>query len=157
MKNAERAARCRKNGTYSKKVEKKFNREVDDSKIFALQRTYRRHKKEEDFHNTICRIKYWKSNKYERFFLVLNDWAGAKEKPYSSLPKPCHGNAFKENAKKTSLVPTDKKTATLLKKKLGEGRRPTVVYEMGIETSGGLLKSTSQSHQPRNLKQVCKS
>ena len=63
----------------------------------------------------------------------------------------------KKMQKKMSLVQTDKKTTTLLKKKLGEGRRPTVVYEMGIETSGGLLKSTSQSHQPRNLKQVCKS
>ena len=42
-------------------------------------------------------------------------------------------------------------------KKLGEGHRPTVVYEMGIETSGGPLKSTSQSYQPRNPKQVCKS
>ena len=42
-------------------------------------------------------------------------------------------------------------------KKLGEGHRPTVEYEIGIETSGGTLKSTSQSHQPRNPKQVCKS
>ena len=65
----------------------------------------------------------------------------------------------KKMQKKMSLVQTDKKTTTLLKKKLGEGRRPTVVYEMGIETetSCGLLKSTSQSHQPRNLEQVCKS
>ena len=63
----------------------------------------------------------------------------------------------KKMQKKMSLVQTDKKTTTLLKKKLGEGRRPTVVYEMGIETSCGLLKSTSQSHQPRNLKQVWKS
>ena len=83
---------------------KYIDREVDDSKIFVLQRTYRRHKKEEDFHNTICRIKHWKSNKYERFFLVLNDWAGGKEKPYSSLPKPCHGNASTENAKKKNAV-----------------------------------------------------
>ena len=59
--------------------------------------------------------------------------------------------------KKTPFVRTDKKTTVLLKKKLGEGHRPTVVYEMGIETSGGPLKSTSQSHQPRNPKQVCKS
>ena len=83
---------------------KYIDREVDDSKIFVLQRTYRRHKKEEDFHNTICRTKHWKSNKYERFFLVLNDWAGGKEKTYSSLPKPCHGNASKENAKKKNAV-----------------------------------------------------
>ena len=53
----------------------------------------------EYFHNTIYRIKHWKSNEYERFFLVLNDWAGGKEKWYSSLPKLCHGNASKENAK----------------------------------------------------------
>ena len=98
---------------------KKINREVDDSKIFALQRTYRRHKKEEDFHNTICRIKYWKSNKYERFFLVLNDWAGAKEKPYSSLPKPCHGNAFKENAKKIVACSNGQKNNNSPEKKLG--------------------------------------
>ena len=84
----------------TKKWKKYIDREVDDSKIFVLQRTYRRHKKEGDFHNTICRIKHWKSNKYERFFLVLNDWSGGKEKPYSSLPKPCHGNASTENAKK---------------------------------------------------------
>ena len=106
--------------------------------ISVLQRAYRRHKKEKDFRNTICRIKHWKSNKYERFFLLLNDWAGGKEKPYSSVPKPCHGNAFTENAKKkTPFVPTDKKTTDLLKKKLGEGHRP------------------SQSHKPRNPKQVC--
>lgn len=45
-----------------------IDREVDDCKIFVLQITYRRHKEEEDFHNTICHIKYRKSNKYERFF-----------------------------------------------------------------------------------------
>ena len=98
---------------------KYIDRELDDSKIFALQRTYRRHKKEEDFHNTICRIKYWKSNKYERFFLVLNDWAGAKEKPYSSLPKPCHGNAFKENAKKNVACSNGQKNNNSLEKKVG--------------------------------------
>ena len=141
----------------TKKCKKYIDREVDDSKIFVLQRTYRRHKKEEDFHNTICRIKHWKSNKYERFFLVLNDWAGGKEKPYSSLSKPCHGNASTENAKKLPFARTDKKTSALLKKKLAEGHRSTFVYEMGIETSGGSLKSTSQSPQPGNPKQVCKS
>ena len=88
---------------------------------------------------------------------MLNDWAGGKEKSYSSLLKPCHGNASTENAKKTPFVRTDKKITDLLKKKLGESHRPTVAYEMGIETSGGSLKSTSQYHQPRNPKQVCKS
>ena len=127
---------------------KYIDRELDDSKIFVLQRTYRRHKKEEDFHSTIRRIKHWKSNKYERFFLVLNYGAGGKEKPYSSLPKPCHGNASTEHVKKPPFVRTDKKTTALLKKMLGEGHRPTVVYEMGIEMSGGPLKSTSQSHRP---------
>ena len=64
---------CKKSGAEkmvhkAKKWKKYIDREVDDSKIFLLQRTYRRHKEEEDFHNTICRIKNWKSNKYERFF-----------------------------------------------------------------------------------------
>ena len=86
---------------------------------------------------------------------MLNDWVGSKEKPYSSLPKPCHGNASTENAKKKNAVRSNgQKTKDLLKKKLGEGHRPTVMYEMRIETSGGPFKSTSQSHQPRNPKQV---
>ena len=135
-----------------------IEREVDESKIFVLQRIYKRHKKEEYFHNTIYLFKHWKSNKYEQFFLVLNNWAGGKEKRYSSLPKPCHRNASERKCnKKTPFVRTDKKTTTLMKKKLGEGHGPTNVYEMGIQTSGVPLKSTSQSHQPRNPKQVFKS
>ena len=63
----------------------------------------------------------------------------------------------KMQKKKTPFVRTDKKTKVLLKKKLGEGHRPTVVYEMGIETFDGPLKSTSQSQKSRNPKQVCKS
>ena len=100
----------------AKKWKKCIDREVDDSKIFVLQRTYRRHKKEEDFHNTIYRIKHWKSNKYERFFLVSNDWAGGKEKPYSSLSKPCHGNASTENAKKRRLFERTKNNSSPEKK-----------------------------------------
>ena len=45
--------------------------------------------------------------------------------------------------KKTPFVRTDKKTIVLLKKKLGKGHRPTIGYEMGIETSGRPFKSTS--------------
>ena len=98
---------------------KYIDRELDDSKIFVLQRTCRRHKKEEDFHNTIRPIKHWKSNKYERFFLVLNYGAGGKEKPYSSLPKPCHGNASTEHVKKPPFVRTDKKNNSSPEKKVG--------------------------------------
>ena len=54
-------------------VDKKYiDREVDDGKIYVLQRTYRRHKVEEGFHKTICRIKHRKSGKYERFFSCAN-------------------------------------------------------------------------------------
>ena len=44
-----------------------------------------------------------------------------------------------------------------MKKKLCEGHKQKNVYEIGIQASGGPLKSKSQSHQPRNPKQVCKS
>ena len=44
-----------------------------------------------------------------------------------------------------------------MKERLCEGHKQKNVYEIGIQASGGPLKSTSQSHQPQNPKQVCKS
>lgn len=46
--------------------------------------------------------------KYERFFLILNDWAGRKEKSYSSLPKSRHGHASIENAKEAPFLQINK-------------------------------------------------
>ena len=71
---------------------------------------------------------------------------------FQNLAMEMHPQKMQKNA----VCSNGQKTTALLKKKLGEGHRPTVEYEMGIETSGGPLKSTSQSHQPRNPKQVCK-
>ena len=59
----------------------------------------------------------------------------------------------KKMQKKMSLVQTDKKTTTLLKKKLGEGRRPTMkCMKWGLKRLVGFLKvhHSLTNHEIRN-------
>ena len=74
---------------------------------------------------------------------------------FQNLAMGMHPQKMQKKKKRRLFEGTKNNSSS--EKKLCEGQRPTVVYEMGIERSGGPLKSTSQSHQPWNLKQVCKS
>ena len=133
---------------------KYFDREVESRKIFMLSRIYRRHRQETKFRNTVCRIKEINSEKFKRYMLVINEWDEGIEEPYQTLPKRCHGNAKTVTAKATPFLRTTKKTMDSLKDELEKGHRPTTVYDMGIQMSGGPFKCSSQSTQPRNPKQV---
>lgn len=130
---------------------KYVDEEVNPSKVFILTRTYKRHVVEKDFCNTICRIKNAASGKYQKYCLVINEWTGPQK---STLTMKCHGNAKTDNAKATPFMRTERNVLKEMNAGIKNGGRIQEVYHSAIESSGGPLKCTSQSKQPRNPKQV---
>ena len=62
-----------------------------------------------------------------------------------------HGNASKRTRR---YIRTSGETMEKLRDNLSSRTSITEVYDLTLEKSGGLLKSTSQSQQPRDKKQV---
>ncbi|XP_065068994.1 uncharacterized protein LOC135694219 isoform X2 [Rhopilema esculentum] len=72
----------------------------------------------------------------------------------NSLTMKCHGNAKTDNAKATPYMRTEKSVLKEMKVGIENGGQVQSVYHNAIESSGGPLKCTSQSKQPKNPKQV---
>ena len=127
--------------------------EVPEKEVFILHRLYRQHKTEENFTNTVCRIKNVETKQFQRYCLVTYDWS-KYPKEAEDFVKKCHGNAKKITAKSTPFIRTAKDTIQNMRSELQKGVRPQVAYGRCIESSGGPMRSSSMSKQPRNPKQV---
>ena len=129
-------------------------KELDRStqrKLLTERRTYRRHSFHCGYSNIICRIEDLDGIS-QRYCLVINQWANEEEDTNFSLP--CHGNAKTQNAKNTPFLRTEKNVSQSMKEDIKNGAKPQNVYQHAVCLSGGPFKSTTQSQQPRNQKQV---
>ena len=136
----------------NRRTGQKYTKEiVDRTAVFVLYRTYRRHSFHCGYSNIICRVKDLDGIS-QRYCLVINQWANEEEDTNFSLP--CHGNAKTQNAKNTPFLRTEKNVLQSMKEDIKNGAKPQNVYQHAVCLSGGPFKSTTQSQQPRNQKQV---
>lgn len=128
-----------------------LQKNVDQSRIFNLQRIYRRHSFHKAFINIVCKITDVNGN-LAKYFLVINHWESVN--PESNFVVPCHGNAKQECAKATPFLRTEKAVLLDLKEKIENGKAPKNAYHDAVHSTGNPLVCSSQSKAPRNKKQV---
>jgi len=139
---------------YKKRTGRKYVEEYVDSKnIYVLFRCYRRHNFHNNFLNLICRIKTLDGH-WQKYSLVINHWDDKENRKEESFKLPCHGNSKSELATSKPFLRTEKQVTEKIKACLADGKKPHEVYTTLIKSSGGPYNISSQSEEPRNLKQV---
>lgn len=131
---------ARSGRTYEKTV-------VDPKKVYVIERYYRKNKSIKGLRHMVVRVKNVTKVEYEDFFCVIYSYdENSRQESFQIMP---HGNS------KSSNHPYIRTSQAVLEKesRLLEGKKPSRVYdELVVETNP--LISSSQSKEPRNLKQV---
>ena len=126
---------------------------VDADKIFSFERYYRWNKSIPQLKRTIYRIKNAMENVYHPFLCVVYSLHEDVERVQDIEILP-HGNSKKKSDLKRPYFRTEPSVLAYQNSLLSRDKGPQEVYEIVLEESGGPLKSTSMSKEPRNLKQI---
>lgn len=137
----------RKERTGNKYVEVK----VSSEDVYILTRTYRRHKANKQFTSIICRVKSAFTNSYGKYLLEINK---LDENTTDEFSLPCHGNSKSKNKKATPYMRTSPTTLNLIKNDITKGSSPQATYDIAIKEAGGPMQCSSQSMEPRDIRQV---
>ena len=122
---------------------------INKDSVYSVSRYYRKSKSFPGLRQLIVRITpVQKESRIEHFSMVYSLDSVMKQEELSVLP---HGNALKRTR---PYICTSRKTMDKLLDNLSSEKSVIEVYDLTLEESGGPQKSTSQSQQPRDKKQV---
>ena len=127
--------------------------EVPREEVYELERYYRWNKTFPQLKRTICRVKKVDCEKHYPFFCVIYYFDGnlAAHDEIEILP---HGNSKKEFHLKRPYIRTEPSVLREQEALLRQKKSPSEVYDIVNNNSGGPMRSSSMSKEPRNLKQV---